>query len=311
MRASEYEPRENRIDVSRFAPPKYRMRAGAVSIGPALERLSRGVSDGDPESTTAQSVPPAEPIHLQDASPSLKIPLPMTGRLAAAIGLVVVLTAASVTFLQSNAKHPVSAASDDAAKTTDKTMKAAGIADMPRPVRTVTFRREPETVGDAQASAVVRQPAPPQAGASFTERLDALAGKPAEPHVDNAPALTAPLTLWAMFPGDPSADDEGTETASANAEEGEGAQGVASTQAAVRRQRAKAANEARRQRYTQGRRTRTAATKPQSDETAETQANAAQPTKKFPLQAAIDAIFGNGGGASGSRAPATTGAAFQ
>ncbi len=313
MSASDSDERNNRLDISRYAPPQYRTREGAT-IRPVLERLSRGLSDGDADSTAAQPVPPAEPIHIHDAPSSPRFPLSMTARLAAAMSLAAVLAAVSVTFLQSKAEHPAPTAAAD----TPKPIETTGIANEPKTVNTVTFRRETATEGEVQASADVQQEAPSQSGASFAERVEAVEARPAPPRVETSLALTAPLKMWAMFPSDPSADDQGTEFASANAGDGKDAKDAASKQAAVRHQRAKAANQARRRRTTRRRRTRTAATKPQQQqpvETAQTEAKSDQPTEKNLLRAAIDAIFGNGDGNSDSAAastpPATTGAAFQ
>jgi hypothetical protein len=221
----------------------------------------------------------------------------MTGRLAVAIGLVAALAVVSVAFLRSRAEHSVSAASAESPKTAE----TIGMRDLPKPVRTVTMRREPATVGDAQASAVTGASARPltQNVASVAERIDAVAMKPAQPRVENALALTAPLKMWAMFPAEPSAGEQDAATAPAEADDGKAAKDVTPKRAAVRHQRAKAANRARRRRYTRRRRARTAATRPQPAQQAavpaETQTNADQPVRKLPLQAAIDAIFGNGG----------------
>lgn len=327
MSASEFDERKDGLDVSRYAPPQYRRPDGRVSIGPVLERLSRGPADGEPPAATAQAVPPAEAIHMPNAPSSPRFPLSMTARLAAAMSLAAVLAAVSVAFLPSQAEHPAPVASTDARQP----METVGVADKPNPVRPEparaetshadTSRREMATTGEAQASADLRQPAPSLAPSTATvaERIDALATTPASPGVDTARALTASLKMWDVSPSDPSAD--GWRSAAALAKTGGGdANDATSQQAALRQQRAKAANQARRRRFTRHHRARAVAAKPQQQpqqkpvETAQNPANADQPPKKNLLKAALNAIFGSGDDsgdtASGSPAPAT-GAAFQ
>ena len=169
MRVSDFVERKYHLDVSRYAPPQYRVPAGEATIRPILERLSRGISQDDPNSASALSVPPAEPIHAQDAFPPPKIPLSMTERLAVVMGLAAVLATVSVTFIQSKAEHPASAASAD----TSETAETSDIADRPKKVHTVTVRPAPTMVAEAQSSTVAKQPAPPpaQSGASVADRI--------------------------------------------------------------------------------------------------------------------------------------------
>ncbi len=169
MSASDFVERKYHLDVSRYAPPQYRVPAGEATIRPILERLSRGISQDDPNSASAQSVPPAEPIHVYDACPPPKIPLSTTGRLAVALGLAAVLATVSVTFLQSKAEHPASAASAG----TSKTAETSDLADRPKKVHTVTLRPETTMAAEAQSATVAKQPAPPpaQSGASVADRI--------------------------------------------------------------------------------------------------------------------------------------------
>ena len=316
MRASDFDERRNRLDVSRYAPPQYRVPAGEATIRPVLERLSRGISQDDPNSAFALSVPPAEPIHVQDASPSPKIPLSVTERLAVAIGLAAVLATVSVTFLQSNAEHPASAVSAG----TSKTAETSDLADRPKKVHTVTLRPQTTMAAEAQSSTVAKQLAPPsaQSGASVADRIEAVGTKPAQPRREAELALAAPLTMWAMFPAAPASGPWSSSTEPPDAKD---VKDAPERTASVPHPKAKATKHVRRN---SGHRTRpqqaqSAAAKPQlakqAAAPAETQTNAAQPIKKFPLQAALDAIFGNRGGsndsASGSAAPTTGGAAFR
>ena len=316
MRASEFVERKYHRDVSRYAPPQYRVPAGEATIRPILERLSRGISRDDPHSASALSVPTAEPIHGQDAFSSPKIPLSMTERLAIVMGLAAVLATVSVTFLQSKAEHPASAASAD----TSRTAETSDIADKPKKVHTVKFRPETTIVAEAQSAPVVNEPAPPpaQSGASVADRIEAVGMKPAQPRPEAERALTAPLATWAMFPAAPASGPWSSATEPPDVTNVKDAPEQA---ASVPHRQAKATKHVRHssRRRARPQQAQSAAAKPQlakqAAAPAETQANAAQPIKKFPLQAALDAIFGNHGdsndSASGGAAPTTRGAAFR
>jgi len=313
MRASDFVERKYHRDVSRYAPPQYRVPAGEATIRPILERLSRGISQDDPNSAFALSLPPAEPIHVQDASPSPKISLSMTERLAVVMGLAAVLATVSVTFLQTNAEHPASAASAG----TSKTAETFDIADKPKKVHTVTLRPETTMVAEAQSSTVAKQPAPPsaQSGASVADRIEAVGMKPAQPRPEAERALTAPLATWAMFPAAPASGPWSAATEPADVND---VKDAPERTASVPHRQAKATKHVRHnsRRRARPQQAQSAAAKPQQAAApAETQTNAAQPIKKFPLQAALDAIFGNRddskNSASGSAASATSGAAFR
>ena len=141
------------------------------------------------------------------------------------------------------------------------------------------------------------------------------------PMAEPALALTAPLKAWAMFPDDPSARAWAPAAEPPKAKAADGGKAAAPKRAAVRRHRAKATKHARRRRHVKRRPVRAAAApaKPaaQTAPPAEAQANAAQPVKKLPLQAALDSIFGSrdedasGNAAPGPAAPANSRAAFQ
>lgn len=325
MSASDIDGRKIRIDVSRYAPPRYRTPAGEASSGPALERLSRGESEDGSERPRAQAVPPVEPIHPQGASP--KMPLSMTGRLAVAMALFAGLAVVSTTLLQSKAEHPA---------TTVTTEKAAAKAtarklDAPKTVHTVAFRPQAATVGQSQSTAIANRPVPsPARPASLADRAAGVAPQHAPPRTATALALTAPLKMWAMFPDEPSAAaDASAKQPAADSPTTDRAKEAAAkpTHPASRHKAArtaKAAKHVRRhrrhyaKRRTRRRHTRTAAAKPSpAQQAAPAQAQAStQPLKKNPIQAALDKLFGNGGGsasdtASDSAVPVTTGAAFR
>ena len=309
MSALDLDEGKNRLDVSRFAPPHIRTPRGEATIRPVLERLSRGERQQNSNSAAAQSVPPVEPIQIQDASPSPKFPLSMTGRLAVAMGLVAALTTMSFTFLKSKAEHPASAASTDSPKTVDKTVaktvETSAMADGPKQVNTVSFR-------------------PDQAAASISDRADALPAKSATTGAGSELPLAAPLTMWAMFPDDPATPAWNPAAGQPNAGDVEHA--AAKPAARTPHRTAAAKHTVRHKRRTASRRsrrrhTRTATAKPQpqqqAEAPAETQAAATQPVKKLPLQAALDKLFGNApDGASNNAdsaapAPATPRAAFR
>ena len=307
MSTSDFDERKNSLDVSRFAPPRHRRPDGGATIGPVLERLSRGASEDDPDATRAQSVPPVEPIHMHDAPSSLTIPLSMTGRLAVAMGLFAVLTVVSVTFLESKAERPASAVAPSAPE-------MAGASDMPKTVHTMSLRPDATTVAEPPSSAAAQaapsSPPPPTGNAG---RGAPAATSPARPMAEPALALTVPLKAWAMFPDDPSARAWEPAAEPPKAKAVDGGKDAAPKRAAVRRHRAKATKHARRRRHVKRRPVRVAAPAAPAAQTAppaEAQANAAQPVKKLPLQAALDSIFGSQDeGASGDAAPAATGAA--
>lgn len=316
MRASDFVERKNLRDVLQYAPPRYRVPAGEATIRPVLERLSRGISQDDANSACALIVPPAEPIHVQDAFPPPRIRFSMTERLAVAMGLAAVLATVSVTFLQSKAEHPASAASAD----TSKTAAASDIADRPKKVHTVKFRPATTMVAEAQPSTVANEPAPPsaQSGASVADRIEAVATKPAQPRPEAERALTAPLAMWAMFPA---ASASGPWASSTEPPDVKDVKDAPERTASVPHRKAKATKHVRHhsRRRARSQRARSAAAKRrlarQAATPAETQANTVQPIKKFPIQAALDAIFGNSGDsndrASGGAAPATSEAAFR
>ncbi len=312
MGASDFDERNNRLDISRYAPPRYRVPTGATAMRAARERLSRGASAHDSNVAAAQYVPPDEPIQVQTSQTGSRwstIPLAASGRLAVAVGLAAVLAIGSVTLLKLPAGHT---AAVPAAQPRD-TARPARALDLPRPVRTVTVRQDPAPAGDAQVSAAAPQPAPLSAQpASLAERIGATGRIPAQPRVTPALAVTAPLKMWAMFPGGASAGEDDTATGAAKAGEQQDASDNTPAQTAGNR-KPKAVKQARRRHRARPRRTRSAAGKPRPARQAT--AEAVQPVKKLPLQAAIDAMFANrnssGDGGSAGVAPATTGAAFR
>ncbi len=320
MRTLDLDGTNNRTNVSRYAPPRYRVPAGEATIRPVLERLSRG--EGPDNSKPVEPAPPVGPIHAQTAPASPKFPLSMTGRLAVAMGLIALLITVSVTFFRSAARHSASAAAADTLKTRKKTAQTSPAVDMPKIVHTVTLRPETTTVGEAGPSTDLSRSSPPpeRPEAAIAGRDAAAATQPSPLHAKAALALTAPLQMWAMFPGEPSA--AASNAAAAPPKVDNVNEAAPARTASVPRHRTKVTKHVRhhRRRYARHRskrhQTRSAAAKPQQAAPAPTEASAAQPIKKMPIQVALDKIFGNSTGsatdaASGAAAPATSGAAFQ
>jgi hypothetical protein len=241
------------------------------------------------------------------------------------LGLVVAVTAVSAALLQSKAQHPAttdtakapSASGDKQAVAKDLVKDQAKVrsTDMPRAVNTVAIR--------------------PQASAAPVTRI--VDTEPA-PDAETAQTLPDSLKSWVMYPdkqpaqasafttGEGATDGFKTEDAKTSEPEktSEPAK-EAARQPAHARHKAKAKRTARRHRRRHRVRHRTARAVANPQATQQAQAappTDTQPTKKMPIQAAIDAMFGGGdsgdsgasssGGASGgSSAPMTTGAAFQ
>lgn len=314
MSASDLGDRKIRIDVSRYAPPQYRPRAGETTIAPVLERLSRGEPYGDSEWRDAQPMLPAGPIDAWSASP--KFPLSVTGRLAAAVGLLAAVATVSITFLQSKAEQSASVQVAKASKS-----KASDLRTM---VHTVSIRPKTTTVGQTRASTIPNRPAPSpaQLAASLADRAAGVAPQNTKLRAEPALALTSPLKMWAMFPDEPPsrpghgsvrqpAADHAKETATKHVTRAP--HHWAMTAKHVRRHRWRYARY-----YTRRRRTRTADAKPSPAQQAAPAPSQArpQPIEKTPIQAVLDTLFGNSGdGASDSpsvrAAPAQTGAAFR
>ncbi len=148
-------------------------------------------------------MPEDEPIHAPDAVTPLKIPLSMTGRLAAAMGLLTVAAFGLAIFLKPGAAPsaaapaaPAAPAATAAAATPSADVPSA----MPKKVHTVSIRPERETVGQA-SSAALSQPALAQSDAGTSDDADALPAKPATTGAAGALPVAAPLKMWAMFPG--------------------------------------------------------------------------------------------------------------
>lgn len=308
MSASDHDEGKGRLGVSRYAPRHIRAPR-EETIRPVLERLSRGLSEDGSPSAPPQPAPLEDAIHMQDAPPP-KFPLSMAGRLVVAMGLAAVVAAASFTLLESRAERVAPKATAAAPEVSQKpaTMQAKAAdkpSDMPKVVRTVTLRPETTTATESGSSTSENQ------SASFRERdaNESLGATSTPPRVENALALTAPLTLWAMYPGEASGPAATPADTPPSADETKTPERAASPA----HRKARRVRHARR--HSRARKVRTAASRPKPAPTGE--ASASQPIKKAPIQAALDAIFGtNGGGgaaesASGRAAPAPTGAAFQ
>ena len=80
--------RKVRTDVSPYAPPQFRRPARGASARADVERLSRGEAGDAAHPAPTQALPEDEPIRTPNAVTPLKIPLSITARLAAAMGLV-------------------------------------------------------------------------------------------------------------------------------------------------------------------------------------------------------------------------------
>ncbi len=304
----ERDEQKRQVDVSRHAP-RHRMPAGEATMRPVLERLSRGEARDDRR--PAESVPLAEPIHARGARVSPKFPLLMTGRLAVSLGLIALLTTVSVTFLQSKAKHLAPTAAADKPKAKQR----SSAVDMPKTIHTVTLRPKTKTVARTGLSIVLGQPASSlaQSAPSVADRIEAVASNPPRLQSETAAALTAPLKMWAMFPGEPVAAAPNPAAESADAEDAKVA--APKPAASAPHHRAKARRHVRRHRrhyarhHSRRHRRHTARIESQP---AREQASATQPVKNAFIQAAMDSIFGDGGGsASESVGTAASGAAFR
>ena len=313
--------RKHRADGSLFAPRRHRVPPDEAAVMPMLERLSRGESDHASRARKPESVPPAEPIRAPRHAPlaGSRLPLSATGRIAVVLGLVMTVTAVSAALLKSNAQHPATTDTAKALKASSDKQAEAKIqaknqvkdqakvqsTDMPRTVHTVAIRPQAAT-------------AAPIVGT-----------KPASP-AETAQTLPDALRTWVMYP-DPQVAQapafttgEGSKTESAKTSEptkiSEPVKEAAKKPAHAHH-KAKAKRTARRHRRrhrVRHRSVRTAA-KPQPVQQAQAAPpTAAEPTKKMPIQAAIDAMFGgsdsassSGGASGGGSAPMTTGTAFQ
>lgn len=291
--------RNDRGDVSRYAPRRHRVPGDEATTLPVRERPSRGESGGASQAFAQ----PADPIRVRRILSSSRLPLSATGRVAVAIGLVAAVTTVSAAMMHSKAERP--AATDTAkAPPVKKDQAKVQTTELPRPVHTIAIRPQAATAPAA--------------------------------HADTAQALPDALKTWVMYP-DPqvaqasastTTDGSGMEDAKKSEPAKEADKKTEKKEAAQKpahaRHKAKAKHTARRHRRHRVRRrhVRTAA-KPQAVQQAQAAAAppaTAEPTKKLPIQAAIDALFGGSGdsGASGggsapttTGAPMTTGAAFQ
>jgi hypothetical protein len=156
---------------------------------------------------------------LMQATPRApKIPFSMAGRLALAMAIVAALAIPAVAFLKPHVEQAASPAAPAVAPTQiSKIKKVPAI----KKVRTISFQPTAPTAPEAHPDSVLKQPAsyvvqqsasssPTRAASPPAQRETsasgsiamASAGVAAQPRGQNALALTAPLKLWAEFPGD-------------------------------------------------------------------------------------------------------------
>lgn len=315
MSAMDIDARKNGTGVLQYAPPQYRT-SDEATILPVLERLGRGEPEHASGAAAAEPVPHAEPIRMRGAASSSKFPLSMTGRLAVAMSVIAAVMTVSATFLPSKAQHPVPIKVLKAARATKPQQTV-----VPQTVHTVPIRQEATAVSGARLSSAAPPPVSPPPQASVADRGSG-AWYSDVPRAEMARSLTAPLQVWAMFPDDGSTAARPA-GAPSDAHGGQSdAKGPASKPATaashrtatatrhVRRHRRHVARHRSHRRYR--RRTRAAAARPQRLPPAQQQADATQPIKKMPIQAALDRLFGNtDDGASGAAAPASAGTAFR
>jgi hypothetical protein len=208
-----------------------------------------------------------------------------------ALSLVALLATGAVIFLEFGAEHPTSAASPDS-------REAAGLSDVdgtPEMKRAATARPETTTVGETGPATGGKQSAMEQSGTGFAERDEAAGMTPVQPRPQTALTFAPPLlnlngvTLPAVLAPEPMVSAPHPKA-----------------KKPVRRHQMNNATH-----HVRPLQTQSAAVKPQEPpppqpaqlqeatppaeaqaKAAEAQAAAVQPTKKLPLQSALDELFG-------------------
>jgi len=272
-------------DALAYAPRRALRPDDDSSIRPILERLSRSEGREPPGARFVRKAVVHHPLP-PEAEAVARTSMPVLKRLTIAAGLVAVTAAVGVgIFLQRDAMQSVVPAFAPKADAAPDTAPA-----LPKTVQTLTIRKHDEAAAD---TTVVKTSERVPQGAAETRGVAGASAEAAAP-AQSSPAdpAVSPLTLWAMMPADaasawPRAAEPSVDAAPPPPRDATPAAKTPAPKAAAA-PRARHATHRRRQH------SRRAAAAPQQP-AQETQADAAQPVKKLPLQAAIDRIFGNSG----------------
>jgi hypothetical protein len=316
MSALGHNDRKDLADILHFAPPRARSFADESTIRPVLERLSRGENQDDSITAIAKPLLQDTPIIAQASPRAPKIPITMAGRLALAMGLVAALAIPAVAFLRPRAEPPPSSTVPVIPKKPPAIKK----------VHTISFQAEkptgPKLDSDSvpkQSTSAVEQPAPPPPAGpgSAAARQEASASDgaifastgPVRSHTEGALALTAPLELWAKFPGGPASagwrppvGPSKTNSAEKDAVEHAAPIPHRDRATATRRGRHHARSARRNGRHYRRRRSVRRPAAPvsqlaqQTAQAADSQAATTAATKPNPIQAVINAILGKNSG---------------
>ena len=283
------------------------------TIRPVLERLSRGEGRTPAPRMIRKGggVTAMPPVDFEAAA---KNSLPIAARLAVAGGLVALMAAlgAGIFIFPRTADH-ASASTSGAAPSAATTL--------PTPVHTVSIRELDKRGSDLSLSMIDKDPARAPQMAPLVPALAGAAAEVAPSPVPVQPALasdpsTSPLKLWAMMPADvsppgwaPAGQQAMDQAAPVDNAAGQPPETATPSHKTATTQHAR--HVVHRQRKWHRRRRVTTAPPPaqataQADQPAQADQAQPQPIKKLPLQAAIDRLFSNAGGAGNNAAPATT-----
>lgn len=302
MSALGLDDRKNPGGVLHYAPRRLRAVDDETTIRPVLERLSRGEGRTPAPRMIRKGagVAAMPPVDFEAAA---KNPLPIAARLAVAGGLVALMAAlgAGIFIWPRTADH--------AAASTSGAAPSAAATTLPTPVHTVSIRQGDEARGDSSLTMIDKDPARAPRMAPIVDA--GAAAEPAQPAAVADPAAS-PLKLWAMMPED-TAPPGWTPAGQQAMDQAAPVDKAAAPKAAPPPHKTATVQHARhvvhRQRkWHRRRRVAAAPVQPaaQAEQPAQTDQAQPQPIKKLPLQAAIDRIFNNGGGAGNGAAPATT-----
>ncbi|HXD45231.1 MAG TPA: hypothetical protein VN655_08855 [Pseudolabrys sp.] len=291
--------------VLAYAPRRHRRSDDESSIRPILERLSR--SEGRVPGPRMMRREPVQDVPPPAVETVAKSAVPMAARLAIAGAALALVGAAAAGYFalpgEDHARPP----------------SAAAASSLPKPVQTLSIQR-PDDAAEQPAARLVKDDARmPQANADIASTAGALPRvAPAMPLQPSAPAdpSASPLKAWAAVPVGAAtpgwtsptrtaADQPPAQTADAAPAPAEGSSD--SGAGATEHKPVHHARHAEHRRpHRRSRAARAHATQPQAEQAAqpaETEAAQPQPTKKLPLQAAIDRLFGNSGRASAPPPP--------
>jgi hypothetical protein len=299
MSALGLDDRRGADGVPSYAPRRQHHADDDRSIRPVLERLKRAETPGSaPRRPREPVVQHAAP---DDIGPALRNPMSMTARLLVAIGLLAATAAIGAGFLVP--PEVTGAANPKAAPAPESKLATVNVGKSDRIVEQSAAVKDQASVAKDQAS-IVAERASAVSDAGRTSPLtvaDASGAAPAAPAMaaaSQSPAAS-PLKLWAMMPADlppavPPAGQAAMDEAAAPPPH-PAAEDAPSKPAAGHH-----ARRVTHHRRSHHRRRATVARAPAQP--AQTESVQSQATKKLPLQAAIDRLFGNGGATTGAQA---------